>query len=1115
MFSSKRPGRGAITVTSALVATALVAGTTSTTAFADTGSVGSGQATGRAGAGLRWVTLITGDRVGMDARDRVVSVERGEGREKVSVRSWTERGSTYAVPADAERLITAGKLDRRLFDVTALSSPGSRRAYRDGLKVIVEYEGASAAGARTGVRTDAELARTLPSINADAVTVPKQDAGGLWAVLTGAGAGAGAGGGSARAGGSAPGIERVWLDAVYTANLDTSVGRIGAPKAWRSGYDGKGVTIAVLDSGVDDTHPDLATQVIGAANFTSSPDTKDRHGHGTHIASIAAGTGAKSGGTYQGVAPGAKILNGKIMNDIGATESGTIAAVDWAVGRGADIVSMSFGSGDTPEVTPLEAHINRVSKEKGVLFTVSASNEGPTPGSVGSPGSAEAALTVGAVDDADRIAPFSSVGPLHDGAIKPDITAPGVGITAASAPGSHIAGQVGENPAGYFSIGGTSMAAPHVAGAAALLKQRHPGWSGERLKAALTGSAQDGGYSVFQQGAGRLAADRAVEQTVTADESSLSFGRQQWPHTDDQPVAKHLTYRNHGTQEITLDLAVKGLDLRGGPTPAGFFTLGTHRVTLPAGGTVTVPFTADTRIGGDVNGIYTAVVTATGGGQSVRTTASVDREVESYDLSLDFVGRDGTPNANFFTRMRQLSGAGDVSVTLREGSTAKLRLPRGDYALQASLYQETGGMDQLVHPRLALTKDTALTIDARVAKPVVMTVPDPQARMTAAWATHSISIGERSLEDINSFTTFDDFRTAQLGPDQPTGVKLRSALYAQRERDAATQYGLAAGGEVKRLFTGYTKRFEADDFAKVTATLGASVQGKNGHTTALGGKDRFDFNSAYSFALPGSRTHHLATDGKVNLWSLSASQHLDVHGSEEIEYTAPEREFRPGTSHRMTLGSAVHSPLMHEQSGVFREGNRLTAFVPLFSDGRGNVGQSWYSSAKTTLHQGTTKIGEVGNTPETWKSYAVGADDAEYTLSTSATRDRTVSAVGTRINGSWTFRSAKPPTDGETRTGLSTVRFGAQVDLDGTVAADRTVTYPVTVQGPAAGAGLKSLAVSVSYDGGTTWQQTPVAKGKITVKNPAQGQTVALRGEVADTRGGKASVTVYDAYRGK
>ncbi|MER6914075.1 S8 family serine peptidase [Streptomyces sp. NPDC000594] len=442
MFSTRQQGRGAVNVTTALVAAALVAGMTSTNAFADTRTAGS-PADG-AGAGLRWVTLVTGDRVGIDARDRVVSVDQGEGRDRVPVRSWTERGRTYAVPADAQRLIAAGKLDRRLFDVTGLGTPESRRAYRDGLKVVVEYAGRSAAGARKGVRADAKVARTLPSIDADAVTVPKKDAGGLWAALTGAGSGAGAGAGAggartAGAAGTVPGIERVWLDAVYTPTLDTSVGRIGAPKVWQSGYDGKGVTIAVLDSGVDDTHPDLATQVVGAANFTSSPDTRDRHGHGTHIASIAAGTGARSGGKYQGVAPGAKILNGKIMDDNGTMESGAIAAVDWAVGRGADIVSMSFGTGDSPDINPLEAHINRVTKEKGVLFTVSAGNEGPNAGTVGSPGSAEAALTVGAVDDADRIAPFSSVGPLHDGAIKPDVTAPGVGITrrrppAASSP---------------------------------------------------------------------------------------------------------------------------------------------------------------------------------------------------------------------------------------------------------------------------------------------------------------------------------------------------------------------------------------------------------------------------------------------------------------------------------------------------------------------------------------------------------------------------------------------------------------------------------------------------------------------------------------------------------
>ncbi|MFE3020750.1 S8 family serine peptidase [Streptomyces sp. NPDC059256] len=1113
MFSNRHQGRGATTVTTALVAAALVAGMTSTNAFAGTGTADDGTAVGSAGAGLRWVTLITGDRVGVDSRDRVVSVQRGEGREKLAVRSWTERGRTYAVPVDAERLIAAGKLDRRLFDVTGLSTPESMRAYRDGLKVVVAYEGASEAKARRGVRADAKVARTLPSINADAVTVPKRDAGGLWATLAGAGAGAGA----ARAAMTVPGIERVWLDAVYTANLDTSVGRIGAPKAWQSGYDGKGVTIAVLDSGVDDTHPDLATQVIGAANFTSSPDTKDRHGHGTHIASIAAGTGAKSGGKYKGVAPGAKILNAKVMGDHGTMESGAIAAVDWAVGRGADVVSMSFGTGDGPEINPLEAHINRMSKEKGVLFTVSAGNEGPNAGSVGSPGSAEAALTVGAVDDADKIAPFSSVGPLHDGAIKPDVTAPGVGITAASSPGSTIAEQVGENPAGYFSIGGTSMSTPHVAGAAALLKQRHPGWTGERLKAALTASAQDGGYSVFQQGTGRIAVDRAIEQTVVADETTVSFGRQQWPHTDDQPVTKQITYRNLGTQDITLDLVVKGLDARGGPAPAGLFVLGANKVTVPAGSTATVPFTADTRIGGDNNGVHTAVVTATGSGQTVRSTASVDREVESYDLTLDFVGRDGLPGKEFYTYLRQMSGEGDASTTLYGSTTGseKLRLPKGDYAIFSSASNESGGSDRLIHPRLALTKNSALAIDARTTKPVEMTVADPGAKMTGAAASVFVGIGERSMEfKDHASTTFDGFRTAQLGPEQPTGVELREALYAQWERDASTQYGLAAGGEVKRLFSGYSKKFTAADFAKVTTSLGASVQGKTGRTTALGGKDRFDFGSEYPSALPGTRTHYLATDGKANLWSLSGVQ-LDAQGWEEIGYTAPEQEFRPGTSHRVKLGPAVHSPLMQGRNGVFRQGNRLEFVVPLFSDGRGNIGRSAYSSATTTLYQGTTKIAEKADPLMGWEFYDVGADDAEYTLTTSVTRSPAVSAVGTRVDGSWTFRSAKPATHDETRTALSTVRFGAHVNLDGTVPADRTVTFPLTVQGPAAGKGLKSLDVFVSYDSGTTWQRTSVIKGKITVKNPAKGKSVALRGEVADAQGGKASVTVYDAYIGK
>ncbi|MGV9314339.1 S8 family peptidase [Streptomyces sp. NPDC003691] len=1114
MFSSKRRGRGATTVTTALVAAALVAGATGATAVAETGAAEGGTGTAATAAGLRWVTLITGDRIGLDSRDRVVSVDHGPGREKIAVRSRTERGRTYAVPADAQKLIARGVLDRRLFDVTGLAAPESLRAYRDGLKVIVEYEGASAAAARQGVRADAKVQRTLPSINADAVTLPRKDPGGLWTALT---TGSGSAAGTARAAGTAPGIERVWLDAVRTSTLDTGTVRIGAPKAWQAGYDGKGVVVAVLDTGVDETHPDLVNQVIGSANFTSSPDAEDRIGHGTHIASTIAGTGAKSGGTYKGVAPGAKILNGKVLGDYGSLESGTIAAVDWAVAQGADIVNMSFGSGDTPEIDPLEAHINRVTKEKGVLFAVSAGNEGPRSGSVGSPGSAAAALTVGAVDDADKLAHFSSTGPLHDGTVKPDVTAPGVGITAASAPGSAIALQFGENPAGYVSISGTSMAAPHAAGAAALLKQRNPAWSGERLKAALTASAVDGGHTVFQQGTGRIAVDRAIEQTVVADETTVSFGRQLWPHTDDQPVTKQFTYRNLGTQEIVLDLAVKALDPRGNPAPAGFFTLAANKVTVPAGGTATVPFTADTRIGGDINGVYTAVVTATGGGTSVRSTASVEREVESYELTLDYLGRDGLPSTNFYTHLLQLSGETRAEINDEGGrSTVTHRLPKGNYAFRAELYHDSGDSDRLLHPKVELTGNTTVTVDARRTKPVALTVADPRATITGAGATFAIGSGDRILTGSFQGSTFEGFRVAQLGPDQPTGVPLRDSFYAQWERDASTQYSVAAGGDVKRLFTGHTKKFDAGDFARTTAAVGASVPGKTGRTRVLAGPERFDFSAAHTFALPGSRTHYLASEGKSSLWSLAASQ-VSAQGRDEITHIAPERDYRPGTSHRTVFGSAVHAPLMNEQSGVFRTGNRLKAVVPLFSDGRGNARYGYYafSSVRTELYQGTTKIGEKEDLLAGWDSYGVGSEDAEYTLTTSAVRGPDVTAAGTRIDASWTFRSAQSPTAGETRTPLSTVRFGAPVDKDGTVPADRPSTYPVTVQGPASGAGLKSLRISVSYDAGTTWQPTPVTKGLITVRNPAKGKSVALRGEVTDTAGGKASVTVYDAYLGR
>src|SRR5439155_11214478 len=224
-----------------------------------------------------------------------------------------------------------------------------------------------------------------------------------------------------------------------------SVPQIGGPAGGQAGFDGTGVTVAVLDTGVDDTHPDLAGKVVGSSDFTDSGTTTDGHGHGTHCASIIVGSGAASGGRYRGVAPGAKLMVGKVLADDGSgLDSWVMAGMDWAARSGARIVSMSLGGDATDGTDPLSAEIDALTAETGTLFVVAAGNSG-APVTIGSPGTASTALTVGAVDKQNRMADFSSRGPrLGDGAAKPEIVAPGVGIVAARAAGTDLGTPVGD-----------------------------------------------------------------------------------------------------------------------------------------------------------------------------------------------------------------------------------------------------------------------------------------------------------------------------------------------------------------------------------------------------------------------------------------------------------------------------------------------------------------------------------------------------------------------------------------------------------------------------------------------------------------------------------------------
>ncbi|MFD8937348.1 S8 family serine peptidase [Streptomyces sp. NPDC059578] len=1066
---------------------------------------------------LRTVPLLTGDRAVVDEKGALVSVERGEGRERIAFESHERDGHTYVIPADARRLIDSGSLDRRLFDITERAKAAYRSAHGTGLKVIVRYgDGArSRDAARSQVRAadGTRLARSLATLGADALTVSRDGAADLWNALTDP---RGSGGRAA-----APGIDRVWLDAVTKASLDKSVPRVGAPAAWQSGYDGTGVKIAVLDTGVDATHPDLAGRVVAEHNLTDTPDTKDRHGHGTHVASTAAGSGARSGGTHKGVAPGASVLNGKVLDDGGSGLLSWVAAgMDWAAAQGADIVNLSLSADDTPELDVMEVQVNTLARTKGVLFAVAAGNAGR--GWLGSPATAEEALAVGAVDAADKVADFSGSGPgVGTELVKPELTAPGVDIKAAAS--SLTNG--GADPSGYTAMSGTSMAAPHVAGAAALLKQRHRNWTQRELKGALIASAKDTGDPTLVQGTGRLQVDRALTQTVFTDPVSLGFGTAQWPHHDDVPRTKEITYRNTGSRDVVLDLSVTGEDQQGRPAPQGFFALGSPRVTVPAGGSVSVGLAADTRLGGDVDGHYTAEVVATGGGQSVRSVATVHREVESYDLTIETLGRDGLPTREHATTLNALSGPakGQQYRPHDPSGTVRLRVPAADYSLVNPVYvalnDVSKGMDLIVQPRLRLTGDTKVTVDARTARPVDITVPDAGAAPVNASPSLRVDSGQVVRNFVWALPSYRVLRTAHLGEQVPDGW-LSQQWGGQWVTGRGEEYNTVHRTPVNAYATGYAKQYRPSELATLRAKLGASVAGKQGALflwpLVQGGTKTPTVRVPQP--VPGVRTVHVSATPAVS-WDMEYRQNsgvVDEWGPvPEVWQSLPAAEtYLPGRTYRKAFNTGVLGPRLGDHFGLYREGNEVYGMVPLFSDARRNLGRSDLASVRTTLHRGDVLVGENDDALFGWKSFRVPADEAEYRLSTSVTRAATVATNASRVDASWTFRSAAGPA-GATRLPASVAWFDASVAPDGTVPAGRVQVFPVRVEGTAAGTAVRSLTVQASYDGGASWDEQGVRNGKVSVRNPAAGRDVSLRARLVDRDGNVSTVTVHDAYRGR
>jgi len=279
---------------------------------------------------------------------------------------------------------------------------------------------------------------------------------------------------------------------------------IHAPALWTLGYTGTGVVVASMDTGVDYLHPDIGPKWRGGANSWYDPNGEhavpyDRDGHGTGVMGVM--VGGDAGGTSIGVAPGAVWIAAKIYNDAGTTSESIIhLGFQWLLDPDGnpetddlpDVVNLSWGMEDRVDKCDLIDLVYQpdiqVLKSAEVAVVVSAGNSGPAPATSISPANYPESFAVGSVDETLQVAFSSSRGPSAcDGSLFPEIVAPGVNIRLAD---QTFGGTILNS---YVYLSGTSFAAPHVAGAMALLLSVNPQLTVAELEAALIQSAVDRG----------------------------------------------------------------------------------------------------------------------------------------------------------------------------------------------------------------------------------------------------------------------------------------------------------------------------------------------------------------------------------------------------------------------------------------------------------------------------------------------------------------------------------------------------------------------------------------------------------------------------------------------
>lgn len=1073
------------------------------------------------------VTLITGDVVTWQVTSDGLAAATLNSPDTAfeTIESGTDY---YVIPTEIAPLVGT-TLDPELFNIPGLIEQGYDDDTIAATPVIVMMaDDAVRAPALAGLSATSELS----SIGAIAGAISHDDAAGVGAALAEAAATEGRSTTSVLSG-----IEQIRLDRQVQVHLEESVPRTGAPDAWEAGLDGAGVRIAVLDTGIDESHPDIGDKVIAAANFSSDDHAEDHHGHGTHVAATTAGSGDGSDGLRVGVAPGADLINGKVLNAGGSgTESQIIEGMEWAViDQEADIVNMSLGASPTDGTDPMSQTVNALTAEHGALFVIAAGNSGPREGTVQSPGAADAALTVGSVNKSGELANSSSRGPrLGDFAIKPEITAPGVDIVAARADGTSMGFPVDDL---YTSATGTSMATPHVAGGAALLLQQNPDWDATELKPMLVGTAAPAEeLTVYQQGGGEMDITSVIDTDLVAAPAAVNLGYFQYPHDDVDPVEHVVTYTNHGEDTLSIELDLALTDEEGNPSTDGMIEISPTEATIEPGEVAEVTVTVD--ISESAESLYGGSLTATDGSGAVLASnpTGLFKEGEMHQLTIEGTQADGRPAARASNvdviNVQDTTVFMDTLVGFTDG-VATVRVPPGTYSVMGLITtldeDDAFFLEQalLGDPEIEITEDTTLVWDARETDPITIDSGDPGAEITTGtFAYH------RAAEELGSYThsyVGSGSWPITTAPTDPVDLGLFEFylhyVYENTQSDPSRVYDLVFA-HPDAIPVDLEHVADPQDLATITSDYHSDVP-----------------NHVYGWTRAMWRPYQVA--------SVSFSRNLDVP-REQLEYVSggdsrfsktvnadapftgslsePVTYYEGGTQLAESWFAGPNAPALlegNEYGGSNlprRDGDELTVLIQEWGDG--HLGEQRHAGIRQAAVDTTQfRLFQDGELLIETDRASVGGDivpgPSRLRAELDVVRDAEWWLTSTQTSTVWEFDT--DTTDEETVLPLLQLDYALELDLlnstpqPGDVPGLSTIGLDVRHPAGAQTAAVEGAEVWLSYDDGASWLPRPVrttgdGSFEVVVDRRGGGDYASIRVHAWDEAGNTVQQDVLRAY---